>query len=327
MPSDFPPTKDGATYAPSKPQSARGARGGGTRTSVGLTNTPAASRRLAAGPQEPRDTLATARRHPALLIACALIVALIAVALSVLRSPVYKAESRLLVGDSQSVDPQNLQSLGVATGQLAATYSRLISSDQVLAEVDQRAGLQPTEARSVLTASPIPETAVIRIEATASSSVRARQIADAGATGLRDFVVNDSTATTAALQNFERAATDYNALVQQRDVRKAALSRLVASVANTPTADEQTQIDDARAQLADLEGQVATANLKVNTLQDAYTTSQRGGDGTDVVRIVQTAQSTGNDRMAQAERNGLLGVVLGLLLGLALALASDRRRA
>lgn len=78
------------------------------------------------------------------------------------------AESRLVVGD-QSVRAQSVPGYALATQQLAATYSRLIGS---------------AAANDAITASPIPDSAIIRVRATGDDEASAIAAADQAAATL-----------------------------------------------------------------------------------------------------------------------------------------------
>lgn len=78
------------------------------------------------------------------------------------------AESRLVVGD-QSVRAQSVPGYALATQQLASTYSRLIGS---------------AAADDSITASPIPDSAIIRVRATAPDDAAAIAAANEAAVNL-----------------------------------------------------------------------------------------------------------------------------------------------
>ncbi|MDO5699041.1 MAG: hypothetical protein Q4G51_13815 [Dermatophilus congolensis] len=84
------------------------------------------------------------------------------------------AESRLVVGD-QTIRAQSVPGYSLATQQLAVTYSRLIGSDAVGAEVPEGVAVD---------ASPIPDSAIVRVRAEATDEGAAIAAADAAAQAL-----------------------------------------------------------------------------------------------------------------------------------------------
>jgi uncharacterized protein involved in exopolysaccharide biosynthesis len=254
------------------------------------------------------------RSRPLLVIAVVLVFVLLALGAGLAHKPSYQAESRLLVGSAQTVDTQALQSFEIATEQLAATGSRLISSDQVQSEITRKLNVSSP----IVQASPIPQTAIIRVTATASSESAAVRLASVAAASLANVITNTGTDTAGILTAYQQASAEYAKTLVTRDQQQAAVNQAVAAGKSAAT------ISALQETLSRTQGQVAADNLKANTLQTTYSASQRGA--LTVVQVVEAARSIGNDRIKVLERDGVIGLFLGLIVAAALASFLLRRR-
>lgn len=112
------------------------------------------------------------RRRPSIAAVVATIIALVAgVAVGAVvggwaLGRTETAEARLVVGD-QSIRAQSVPGYALATQQLAATYSRLIAT--------------PAESGEGVSASPIPDSAIIRVQAKSQDAASAVAAADQAA--------------------------------------------------------------------------------------------------------------------------------------------------
>lgn len=198
------------------------------------------------------------------------------------------AEARLVVGD-QSVRAQSVPGYALATQQLAATYSRLIGSSDTT---------DPVGGQGAISASPIPDSAIIRVQARAESDAVAIQAADAAAQQL--------IATANRARNQEEDAASTTAYLRERAALRAAQARVAAATAS-PAA--------ARGAAAD---QVELAQVRVNaaaeSLRDDLRASLSNSAG---VTVVQKAAVT----TTAAPRAALLGGFAGGV-GMALLIAS-----
>jgi hypothetical protein len=257
---------------------------------------------------------AALRSRPLLSTAIVLVFVLASLAAALAAKPTYQAEARLLVGSAQTVDTQALQSFEVATEQLAATSSRLISSDQVQSDITRKFNILSPNVQ----ASPIPQTAIIRVTATAASESAAVRLAAIAAASLANVITNIGTDTAGLLSDYQTASAEYAKTVATRDQQQAAVNQAIAAgrPAATIAALQQT--------LSSTQGQVAADNLKATTLQATYSASQRGALTT--VQVVESARSTGSGRLQLLERNGVIGLFLGLIVAAALTSLLLRRQ-
>ena len=153
------------------------------------------------------------------------------------------AESRLVVGD-QTIRAQSVPGYALATHQLAVTYSRLVDSDAVTAAVPE--GVEAD-------ASPIPDSAVVRVRAGATDEGAAIAGADAVAQAL----------VTAA--NEARARNTPDAIGEQYLTARRALDEARAGATAQATPENAYQVELAQARVDALqqsyrERVMATAN-------------------------------------------------------------------
>ncbi len=167
------------------------------------------------------------------------------------------AEAQLVVGD-QSVRAQSVPGYALATQQLAATYARLIGA-----------------ASEDASASPIPDSAIIRVRATAPTQDEAVAKADAAATQLI------ATANRARNQEEDDAASQ--AYLQAQQQLRAAQTRATAA-ASRPASVRGAAAD-----------QVALAQVRVDaaaeSLRDDLRASLSNSAGVTVVHGAQPIEA------------------------------------
>jgi hypothetical protein len=194
----------------------------------------------------------------------------------------YTAEARVVVG-SQSIQAQAVPGYATATGQLATTYTRFFT---------------PTSHGGVsLSLSPIPQSSVIRVEATSDSTVASVHAAADEASHMIQ-TVNTTLIGKATADD----------LLAQYEVAQANVLAAQAS----PTPGEQSQ--------AHLEGLELTADA----LGKAYQAQvQNSVTGSSTLTLVQPAVATGNNTVSRIEIGVVAAIVAGLLV---LAIPLRRRR-
>ena len=232
----------------------------------------------------------------------------------VTQPPLITAETRLAVGPGP-LSTGEVTAFPQAARTLAQEYSRWVAN----AAAD---GTLSGSGASV-TASPIPESGVIRIEAQSRNEDTARRAAEESATKLLDAVSNskkDENPSTAFQQYSDlakpaaqaelaltQAQAAYSQLVGAKatdaEIQAAGQAVVAARVAAGKAALER---DAAGAVYSRLRGQASSASeLK------------RIGDGAATV--------TGDTRKATAQRYGVAGFGLGSVLALLLATRAERR--
>ncbi len=217
------------------------------------------------------------------------------------------AETRLVVG-SQTLRAQEVPGYALATQQLAKTYARFASSDSVTA--DTRGEVSSIEA------TPIPDSAIIRLQATAATT----EAAVAGATKAAEALI-DAAGRADLEQGMRGAAERYSAARLAVAEKESQLARAKRDAQNDPGDREAKDAFD-RAQVA-----LDLARLDVESLSQAYreavTTDANGSSG---LTVVQKAAITTSGSARSVQMGAVAGGVL-CLLGWGLAAWLSQRRA
>ncbi len=222
------------------------------------------------------------RRFAVLPIAVLLWAILGALALPVLKTPASTAETRLIVGDT-SIQSQAVPGYVMATQELAGTYARLVTSDAMTAAI-------PSEAE--VTATPIPNSAVVRIEASAPSPEQAVESADTAAQTLINAV--QSAGGQDALARAQRA------LLQARTGQRQAEEKLAAA----SPADKAAAADDSF--IAETRVRAAT-----QVYQELLSAQMQGSTG---LSVTQKAVVTSSERPKLAALGALGGAALSAVV-------------
>lgn len=240
-------------------------------------------------------------RHPFIALLTALLCVGGAVAIGLTRSPQYTAEARLNVGRID-VPAYTLQGVIIGNQSLAQSYSRAISAPYVLNAAARAARLSGGAARSRLTATPVAQSTVIRIQATGLSKRAAVALANGASQGLMTYVVklNKNAQANTVLSDFRQA---------QREVVDA--QKRVAALSSKGSKSAALQ----RARL-----NLQTAELKARTLGQQYQFQAGNEAPPNLVQLLAPATSASSDFRSRLEELVLIGLVAGLLAGLALAL-------
>jgi capsular polysaccharide biosynthesis protein len=261
----------------------------------------------------------SARNHWQLVTVFALLGVLIGAAFAFVRSPTYTAQQRLVVGKTAQLSQlSTIPGLDLAGQNLAAAYSRLVDTDEVQAAVAKKLG---GTMNGTLAASPIPDSPIVRLDATGASEADALAIAKAGSQALvatvNDLNSQQGKASEALLKQYE----DANAIVisAQNQVNQLT-GQYNANAGNTPAqAALQIQLDAAQAK-------VDSASVKAQALVDAYKgTFDPTAINSQVIQPVGQPKATGNNRRSTLEAGLLIGLVAGGLIGLGLAVWIDLR--
>jgi len=225
------------------------------------------------------------------------------------RKPVYSAESQLIVG-SVVRDFQGADGQVQAITQLTDIYSRLVGSSAHMDMVDTALG--ESVPGSALTAAPIPNSALIRVDATGSTQEQAVARADAASNQLVAYVdqlrADASASGQAQLDQITAASLEVAAATTARASAQAAVT--AASAASLPAAQQALQ---------QAEATLTTATLKLDTLKANYTTVQQSNSGGIGLTVFAPAGPTGSDRKSTLQIYGIGAILIGGLLGMALA--------
>lgn len=254
-------------------------------------------------------------RHRMLILAVTAGAVLIALLMSLIRPPVYLAEARLAVGSGQ-MTALNIPGYPSASQDMASDYARWLDDQPAQDESFPEDVLE-------LTASPIIESNIIRVESTAHTEDVAVAGAAHAAQSLKDAV------------NQVRAENDPQVLMREIQAHVAPIleaTREARSAEDTYTAaseEDQPEVEVERRFQAYIEAtsEVTALQLEQDARRDRYRSLVASRSTEAELVDVYEARIMGNDRMAVLQRNLFLGLMGGLLAGTALALALDLRRA
>jgi capsular polysaccharide biosynthesis protein len=253
-------------------------------------------------------TLTAARRHWFLVAFVTLLFTAAGVGVAVVRQPVYTAETRLVVGRIDVTAPGALGSFTVATQAIASQYSRSIDAEGITRRVAPRARMSPSAVASHVSATPIPESPVIKVFATGSSAAAAVRLANLASSALVTFTTQlnrSNPDTSRLLAQFTAASRDVVA-------EQSELQRLRRSYVTRPTRAK-------KAEMQATEVRLRVARLQSDTLRQAYDASTQSQAATSLVQVLERASSATSDRFKYLQFLGFIGLVAGLAVGLALA--------
>jgi capsular polysaccharide biosynthesis protein len=255
---------------------------------------------LPPGPPRVMVSEAVRRQWPAVLLPMLILLG-VGIYLGLSRAPEYTAESRLTVG-RLDVDPASLATFATATQSLASAYSRAVSAEPVVAPVAKRLDLTDDQVRAKTSASPIPESPVIRVLGKDGSSTRAIQLANATSDALVRYTTTlnrSDTDSRRVLAQYHAAALEVSRLKDRRDV-------LVKDQAS-------------KSKIAAVKADIDSASLRAQSLGTAYQSSQQGLGSSKLVGVLTRATSASNDRQSKLQLLALAGALAGFLIGAAVA--------
>jgi len=222
----------------------------------------------------------------------------LAVVLAQHRPPTYTAEARLNVGGF-NITAQEVPGFAGGAIQLATTYSRAVYSPDVLSPVAKKLHRTPARIMSEVTASPVGDSPVIRVDG--ASKNRAEAIAVANATA--------------------RAITSYAVKLARSNPDSSRLLREYAAARKRQRAAQLKH--GAGSSQADL------AALRSRTLATLYSYSVGGQASSNVVQVLTPALGASSDRnsIRQQYLAGALlgGLAIGVLLAMLIARSEERR--
>jgi uncharacterized protein involved in exopolysaccharide biosynthesis len=280
------------------------------------TTPPAAPPAPPSQPSIGSDLLEALRRYWIVVLLFTVALAAAGVVVGGAGTQTYTAQARLNVGGGD-LTSQSIPGYAVGVQSLASAYSRAISADAIVtrtaADVHRPAG----DVRGSLSASPVPESPLILVEAKGPSEAAAVALANAGAKQLIAYVTERrpaGDAGNAVLKRFRTASARLVAARRELGVIKARLG-------------DRKDLSSAEAQvLEDAQAAVDVAQLQTRTLADQYAQKSDTGDESGVVHVLAAASTAASDRRSTTEKLALAGLIAGFVLGCAVAMLLDRRR-
>ena len=263
----------------------------------------------------------TAAHHVRLIAITTVLGLVCGIAAALVYPPAYTAEARIVVGTNATLaNVQASAGLPAAEDSFAAEYARLVTSATVTSDVARR--LHEGHIGGSLSASPIPQSPIIMVDATAPRSAAAVRLAQAGAVSLLAAVnkLNDGTAATVKglLAQYVQAETALGA--EQARVRSLQ-TKLDATPSSSPA------VGTLRSEFAAAQGAAYADQLEATALSNQYQNQYSPyQQAEETVKISGPAIATGSDRKKALEIGLLAGLVGGAVVGLAVAAVGDIRR-
>lgn len=242
-----------------------------------------------------------------------ILLALLGAALGYVRKPTYTATSQLSVGQLNASDPAAVGSVVQASATLASVYSRQIDATEVRQNI--RTAVGPSVGGSTVSATPIPESPLVKVTATGGSQRVAATVANAASRALTAYAAKYSDSSGGAdtlYARFSAAALKY---VQQQNT----VTKLQGLVSRSPTTANQNRLNKAHADLQ-------SALLLREGLRANYLTTRQNARTTPSLSIFALANSATSDRRSVMQVLGLLGLLAGAAVGAALATLRLNRR-
>jgi uncharacterized protein involved in exopolysaccharide biosynthesis len=246
---------------------------------------------------------AVRRSIPIVLITVLLFVAA-AVALGLLRDPVYTSEARLNVG-GLNLTQQSIQGYTTAVGSLAVAYARAVHATAVVRPVARETGLPADQIRDETSATPIQGSPVIRVRGTSTNPDEAELLANTTAQSLVNYAIdlNDGDEKSEALRR--------RFLTASKRMREAHARSQRLQPNDPEWQAAQTRLDVAR--------------LEMQTAGTLFQQSQAGKATTNLVQLLAPAAPATSDRQEVLQQLVAAGLIAGLLVGLGLAVARTNR--
>ena len=231
-----------------------------------------------------------------------------ALVLGLERAPRYTATANLSVGRIYINNPAGVSGVIEATQSLASVYSRAIRATAVEQETARRLGEGSLPASDQLSATPIPDSPLIKVSADSSSARRAVALATAASGALAGYVERQgrSDQDTAILSEYQQAERRYRKRLEER--------RQVARRYERDPAPENKAARD-RASAA-----VSVALLRREALRASYLNLVQGTASAPAVEVFTRATSATSDRIRMLQIMLFLGLIAGLAAGMALVL-------
>jgi hypothetical protein len=249
------------------------------------------------------------------IVVCATALALVGVAIGIVRAPVYTAQADLGVG-STDLATQSLPGYVAAGSSLATSYSRIVVSPYVTDPVAKELGSSSSAIRKRLDATPIPESTVFTIRGQGDTPAAANRLTQAAVREIERRVQALRPGPQAAKTAFVAYITANRTLLsRQSRVRRLEARRKRGDAAVTQSVLERAQADVAEANLDARSSAAAYQQARVNATPATY----RG------VTVLTPANDAGSDRSAAVQRYGFIGLVGGALIGLLLAVRLQKR--
>ncbi len=233
-------------------------------------------------------------------------------ALGLIRAPVYTSTATLSV-DFGAQSPSSLPGSVTAAQALADSYARAVTATPVMFQVARKTGSPAAEVADHVSASPIPDSTVVKVSGAAGSAQAAIELANASATALTRYIgtLNGTReGSTPVLIQFRQTESLY----QDRLDRQQELTTQVEADPSNETAKQELK----RARVA-----TQVALLKKTSVGELYGASQQAYVAP--LSLLSEASVASNDKISRLELLGFVGLAAGLAIGAALATVKANR--
>ena len=250
-------------------------------------------------PGEPVGIYDAVKSHWGLVLLPVLLLCAAAVAIGLHRAPKYHAEARLNVGGF-NITTQAVPGFAGGAIQLATAYSRAVYSPAVLNPVSKRTHRTLAHLMSEVSASPVADSPIIRVDASSKDRKETIEVANATAREISLYATR---------------------LARSNPDSKRLLKKYLEAVRQRRAARRKHGADSTEADLA---------VLRTRTLASLYGQSLGGQASTNVVQVLAPALTASSDRGSVLQRliaGALLGgLAIGVLLAVLIARSAPRRR-
>lgn len=222
-----------------------------------------------------------------------------AAAVALVRKPTYTSEARLNVG-GLTLTQESIQGYTTAVQYLAIAYARAIDATNVVLPVARELRLSPEVVAQQVSATPIPGSPVLAVDATSKDPRQAVRLANATSNSLVRYAIRLNSGIAASQQ------------LRARYVGASrALQRAIASLQQAPPRTAQQRAAQTRVDIARLETQTDGA---------LYEQSRAGQATENLVQKLAPAAPPTNDRSSILQQFAAGGLLAGLLIGVGLAM-------
>jgi hypothetical protein len=240
-----------------------------------------------------------------------LVLAALGIAVGYARTPTYKSNAELAVGQLNVSDPAAVGSVVTATQSLASVYSRMIDATGV-----QQGIAKETDPRGIqVFATPIPGSPLVRITGQAHTSGRAMDAANAGAKALLKYS-----------KRYSASGDDSSGIYAQYKSASLRVAKLQSALGAYGALYARDRSDANKRRVNAAQSDLDAARLKRDALRFQYGASQQSSQAAPVLREFTVAGGAVSDRVSYMEILGLLGLIAGGALGAALATYTLKRR-
>lgn len=226
----------------------------------------------------------------------------------------YTGEYRIAIGQS-TVSAAQVPGYTTAEAQLASNYARLLQDNAS----ERTAVAPPGSSVKSVTASPIPGSSVIRVEAQASSAFAASESAKTAASRLKKTIEAANGDVSTAAQDFRNA---YTAYISAKAAAEAATNKASALLAQLGPKDPAYLA--AAKEVQQTASQEALLNLKQLSLGNSYQTAFANAKNASV-SLVGAPGPAKSDVKSVAEKAFGVPLVIAIAIILIIAYVRNRR--